>query len=433
MARHPTLHRSFDRSEHVPARIDLDQDRFIFMPPVETDPIIDEGVVAGTWSFFASKMIVSRMQDHVIETSDGDLHLLLNLGPNKGLRLITSTDNGQTWSLSADLPDANLVSTADIRMVEGTDRAVLVYTTGTDEIVYIDLMYDTDANAWTALNLQTVASDVDEATALNPTIAIAASGRLYVGYADGGDFGVTVTVHWSDDLGQSWSSARYFDSDALVGSARVLTTPDTFGTLYATTEDIVWITYNVRAGDWDTETVLSPGSLGYYASHFSTTTMGGDIFLVNADPDLTLSFVIYDGDAGGWGAAMTIPEVTAPVSSAQISAETDGDLYITYDNVDTLELVVLESADGGQTWDELATLDAPKILIDEPMRFEAPEQFDDELIIFQQIGFPGIDAVSGLYYYVIDTDAETVTHEGFLEGAETFFDITSHLQNIDFA
>ncbi len=50
-----------------------------------------------TWGVQASYLIVSRPQDHMVQTADGVLHMLINRGLGEGLVLVSSDDGGATW------------------------------------------------------------------------------------------------------------------------------------------------------------------------------------------------------------------------------------------------------------------------------------------------------------------------------------------------
>ncbi|SFQ20540.1 hypothetical protein SAMN05421853_102425 [Roseivivax halotolerans] len=375
---------------------------FVFKGAEAPGHVLDSGLVAGTFAI-SPKMIVSRMQDHVVETSDGDLHMLINLGLGGGLVLFTSTDNGASWHQNMTFNASGFASTADIRIASDEDEAIMVYTTRNGAIAYAKLDYDTVQDVWTVAYTTTVVDDVMSPNAAHPTITLAASGRLWIAYSEETDDGVVLSVAWSDNAGRDWTETVVTTLDAEAGSARILATEDGVGLIYATAETVTWATYSIGEGVWNFTEIDRDGAIGRYASHFSTAQDGDTLYIVMVGTNQELSFMVYDGVSDSWTRPADIPGVPHGVTTAQISVETDGGLYVTYDDPHTDTLIVMESLDGGQSWSDFAELATPDWIATGPVRMEAPEHFDDELIVFQQVRFPGNDQLSFLWSWTLDT------------------------------
>ncbi|RAH96513.1 hypothetical protein DLJ53_31850 [Acuticoccus sediminis] len=379
-------------------------------------PVIDQGPVRQAWTFNAPKLIVSRMQDHVVETSDGHLHALVNLGGRRGLTLLSSEDAGQSWQRAGEIPDT-ADSSADIRLVDGEDRLLVVTATGEGSVIYAAYDYDPADGSWSLAVTSEVTGGVDDAST-NPTIVMDDGGRLAVACNVETPDGLALVLAWSDD-GLTWTRAEpLVDPDVAAGSFRVLSTPDGIGVLAATADAFTFLAYDAGTGEWTSEPVSGTGAAGRFASHFSTTTLGEDIVLASVGEDEVVRVVLYDGGTGTWGApAAPLGDLAA--TNVQISAGADGSLHLVADDHDSPgRLVVYESEDGGASWSEEAVLQVPCLLRTEPLpfeipdlplvRFEAPEHFDDELVVLTQVNVPGVYGVSGLYSFVIDTVSDTV-------------------------
>ena len=401
---------AFDSPDPAPARSAVAQG--------DASPVLHQGLL---WKVFvpdAPKLIVSRMQDHVVETSDGHLHTLVNLHRGRGLTLLSSDDDGRTWDVTARIPNTR-GSSSDIRLVEGEDRLLVVTTTKAGKVLYGTYDYDLADGGWT----RDIASEVTHAgidnTTTNPTVAMDAEGTIAVAYNVEGDDGLGLVFAWSEDGGATWEKAETDFPGVAAGSFRVLSTPDGFAVLAATAEAMTFLTYDPGTDTWSGETVNETGAVGRYASHFSTTTIGDDIYAASVDASETLSVMRYEGATGAWSEPETPAPITGKTTNVQLSAGSDGSLHLVYDDHDHPgRLVVLESEDGGETWSEEAVLQVPRWLRLEPtllqfddlplVRFEAPEQFDDELLVEVQVNIPGRDGWTSLYTFVLDTEADAV-------------------------
>lgn len=373
------------------------------------NPVVYQGSDADTWGLSASWMIVSRMQDHIVETSDGALHLLMNRGYPTGLTLLTSTDGGVTWTARLILEDSGRASTADIRLIDDGDFMVVAYTTEADDVAFRSMAYEPVTNTWIEVQHQVVAMGEGSTNSIHPTVAIGQNGRIFVSYTEEVAGGIKVVVRWSDDGGRTWDGDETVAYGVWTGSSRMISADGVNGFLLAGSDTLEWISYDPRLG-WQSETLDAEGASGRYSSHFSTTTIGNDIFVVTVTTEHELILLIRDGDTGQWSPGVMIAGARDEVSNVQISASDTGNLYIVHDNIHTGRLIVLESTDGGQTWAPEAILRTPAILVADPARFEAPEQFSGDLIVMQQVELQFSNTYSGLYHYVVDVDGDGPDH-----------------------
>ena len=360
-------------------------------------------VLPESFCFRSERMITARIQDHVVQTADGALHLVINTGYQGGLMLLSSHDNGRDWDISRIFADTDRMSSADLRLAADGTRLLMVYLTDDDRVALQVLEPGSASQSWETGAWTLVDNDSYRPFAVMPTVAVSGDRTIVVGYTEEVIGGLNLMLRWSDDGGASWSSAQTRLQSEDAGVLRVLATGDIMGALFATGEALHWIQYDMGFG-WRMQPMAEIGTAGRFASHFATTTLGQDIFMVGVSPDNQPFLMRLDGVTGAWGPPAAILGPDFEGSNAQISASADGNLYVVLDNGENGLLVVLESTDAGASWTIIARLEAPANLDADPARFETPEMFDGDLFVFQQVDLPGQPGVTGLYQHVVDVD-----------------------------
>ncbi len=368
------------------------------------------GADRDTWGLFASFLIVSRDQDHMVETADGVLHMLINRGLKNGLTLVSSDDDGATWTVDtafgADSFGTNRFATADIRLIDGGNVMILSYLDANNDVAFALYAYDLATGTWSVLQHSIVDSDPTGTNTLQSTVAMAPDGTILLAWTEETpEGGLRIVLQRSFDNGVTWTGSVLDQPDIDSGTARTIAAGDHAGIIYSNAEAMYWLTWTA-AGDWDMEVIDAAGTVGRFHSHFSTITTGDDVVVVNIGTDLTLRILQFDGDTGIWSDPVSPLKEGVDVTSAQISVSDDtGYIYITYDDPDNLgRLYVIESRDGGETWTLEAVLQTPKGIVAEPTRFEAPEHFSGDLVINMQVMDPDNPNANGLYAQVVDVD-----------------------------
>lgn len=360
-------------------------------------------VLFDSFCFRSERMITARIQDHVVQTVDGALHLVINTGYQGGLVLLSSHDHGRNWDIAHVFSDTDRMSSADLRLAADGIRLLMVYMTENDRVALQVLEPGDTAHSWETGAWTLVGSESYRPFAVLPTVAVSDDRTIVVGYTEEVIGGLKLMLRWSDDGGNTWSSAQTRLQGEDAGVLRVLATGDIMGALFATGDTLHWIHYDPGFG-WRMQPVAEIGTAGRFASHFTTTTLGDDIFMVGVSPDCQPFLMRLDGVTGTWGPPTAILGPDFEGSNAQISASADGNLYVVLDNADNGLLVVLESTDAGANWTIIARLEVPARMGTDPARFETPEMFDGDLFVFQQVDLPGQPGVTGLYQHVVDVD-----------------------------
>jgi hypothetical protein len=378
-----------------------------------------------TWGIVASFLIVSRAQDHMIETSDGVLHMLINRGIDRGLTLISSHDGGKTWTVTdADgFGISNRTATSDIRLLDGQDAMIVTYVDDAGRVVFAICSYDPFTGQWTRLQSSIVDTDLASPRTVQATVAMTDSGTILLAYTEETATGLNVVLQQSLDGGRTWSETVLVQPGIAAGSARTIAAGDHEGIIYSNADAVYWLTWD-DTGNWSLEVIDAAGSIGRFASHFSTVTIGDDVVVANVGTDLTLRILRFDGDSGEWLKPVQPLGDDIDVSSAQISVSDDtGYIYVTFDDASKPgRLIVIESRDGGETWALEAILQTPPALVAPPTRFEAPEHFEGDLVIAQQILAPGNTKANGLFYHSVDVDGpgQPIPPDVLLGNADSF-------------
>jgi hypothetical protein len=355
-----------------------------------------------TWGVQASYLIVSRPQDHMVQTADGVLHMVINRGLGEGLVLVSSDDGGATWDSVFRFGFGNPLSTSDIRLIDGQDMMIVSYLNGGNNVAFAMFAYDPMTGLWTEIAGSVVDRDLDAPDTVHPTVVLAPDGTILIAYTDEVEGGLRVVLQQSFDNGLTWTETVLSQPGVDIGSARAIAVGDTEGVIYSNSDTMYWLTWD-DSGVWHMEVIDPAGTVGSFASHFSSITLDDVVIVANVGSDLVLRVMWLDGATGDWSEAV-LPTGRMPVTNVQISISDDtGFIYVTFDDVSSPGgLVVMESRDGGKTWDLEALVQTPADMVSPPTRFEAPEHFSGDLVITMQVLAPG--EAEGLYVHSIDVD-----------------------------
>lgn len=312
------------------------------------------------------RMISYRHQEHMWQTADGALHLVMNRGgldPATGLGLYTSFDGGRTWVVQLNWPGAGNQSTAD--GVLAGSRLSMVYSTDTGAIVYNDLRYDTGTRTWSQLQSETVFAP-GAFTAENPTVAVDDNGTTWVVYVTTELATGALRINLA---ARAAGSAPWVDSGLVFGgagapdagrSARLFAVAGGMTMLYKVGQTLTWATRPNSAdtrAPW-TESVLFVGTPQAphdpYASHFSIVADSQkNLHFVMADGE-KLYYFRYSGRNRSWGAGRVLDR-TAAVKYCQVSITADDRLMVVYNDASG-DSRVMQSLNRGVSFTSIALL-----------------------------------------------------------------------------
>jgi len=359
----------------------------------------------------ADRMISYRHQEHMWQTSDGALHVMINRGtlaPNSGLQLYTSQDNGLTWTLSASTGNTGTQSTSDGVLVG--DTLSLVYSNNNNVIIYAGLQYNSSSKTWTPTGSQAVFGS-QATTALNPAIAFDTVGNAWVAYVaqniSNGNYSIRMAKRnagstvWVD-TGLVFGTV---DNTSIERSARPIQMPNGMGMVFAVHDKVYWATRDNALPDnsaWTTALLFThtPGSgLDPYASHFNVLADdANNLHMAMVDAG-NIKYLRYASRAGAWNAARALT-TDGQAAYCQVSLVDGSKLAISY-NMASKVSKTLVSIDKGLTFTGgyLLTHPAPTdgieysyARIETPIRVKSPapllQQYTDHgtqrVMLFQE-------------------------------------------------
>jgi hypothetical protein len=345
-------------------------------------------------------MIVSRMQDHTVETSDGALHMVVNLGLGKGLTLLSSLDNGESWVETVSIPESGPFTSSDIQLSPDGSTLMLTYLGAHNVVTFASYSYDESSNGWVEVANTELSTEGHNPFSVLPTIDIGPTGRIWSSFASPDENGLKLTVQYSDDDGTTWSVLETVVSTGTSGVAKVIATGSGVGIVVATENSLSWITY--ENGNWVTEVISSDGTAGAFSSHFSTVVVGNDIYLCNITPDGEAQLFKFNSADGEW-TSVQVPELeNLETTTVQTSFSDEGVLYVIVDDPENSSLKILASSDGGESWTSESVF-YPANLAGYPLRFDTPEYFSGDLVITVQVDIGS--NVGGVIEIRIDLDS----------------------------
>lgn len=311
------------------------------------------------------RMISYRHQEHMWQTADGALHVVMNRGrlsPSGGLGLWSSFDGGRNWTAMLTWGGAGNDSTAD-GVLDG-NRLSMAYSTDAGAIVYNDLRYDIPSRTWSQVASETVFAP-GEFTAENPTVAVDANGSTWVVYVASDVATGSPRIRLSS---RAAGEAPWVDTGLTFGtvgtlgtgrSARLFAVPGGMAMLHKVQETLTWATRtNTEPVDapWAEQVLFvspPPAPRDPYASHFSIVADSqNNLHVVMAD-DGKLMYFRY-GARNGWGAGRVL-DSTATVSYCQISITADDRLVVVYNNASS-DSRAMQSTNRGLAFTSIALL-----------------------------------------------------------------------------
>lgn len=373
----------------------------------------------GFWGWEARAITVSRMQDKIVETPDGAFHVVLNAGRFSGLTLFTSVDNGGTWDRSFQFENSDLFSTAHLDLLEDGRTLTVSYQGANREVFYQTLSYDAHLANWSALTAPVTVFEAGQSARVSlPNHVMGVDGLLYTLAVGDAFFVPEINIAMSADEGMTWETSDIQLFGNLVVSVRGISTPDVTGAIVATDNSLAW--YDATDPDAPLVEISENGSFAVLASHYSLTVVEDDIYLANiTTEDLPqVELFVFEGATRAWR-ELEVQNTFAAEAYVQISSNPQGHLYLTFDDFGDSTLRVLESLDGGLTWEIEAEIEVEDRVFPALTRMAAPEYFTEDLVVFQMVqpregsDFYGVSAVT------VDVDADgSVLLEGLRPARE---------------
>jgi len=312
------------------------------------------------------RVISYRHQQHLVQTNDGALHLVLNRGtltPGPGLSLYSSFDGGTTWLFMQNFAGTDDKSTADTLLV-GDDLSIAYHTTD-NKVMFTRLHYDSTLLTWTPLLLEQAYASAQWA-ALNPALAIDDLGTVWIGFNAKGRFNALGNLRVVNRVGggNAWTDPGLVfgptDKQAVERSARPVRVPGGMGMVWTVHEVTYWSRRANGLPDnspWSQATIYTGIPVNQiedpYSSHFNVTADdSGGVHLISVE-NFDVLYFRYSGDTDSWSAPRVIDD-TRKVAYAQMGL-VNGKLGVGY-SVQRAKGTLAVSGDLGLSWGNYADL-----------------------------------------------------------------------------
>jgi hypothetical protein len=295
--------------------------------PRRTPVIQIPGTVLGIQSS-VKRMISYRDQNHSWQSSDGAIHIVINLGTTpagNGLALYSSFDNGVTWTQMFTLPNTDGASTDDGVLTNTPTGATLqlVYATSPNvgSIIYATALYDSSSQTWTVASSQT-AYATKGIVASNPAFAADTAGNLWCAFTEE----TSATLQYQEELiYQAAGTQSWVDTGLILGvvdnttqhSARPVAYAGGVGVVYEDENTLYWA-YRLNSfaynAPWVSSVVyvgLPPASSDPYDTHYSVVAdSSNNLYLAFISAPADLTFAIFSSGANAWTYLATLEDTT---------------------------------------------------------------------------------------------------------------------------
>jgi hypothetical protein len=350
--------------------------------------------MAGT----ATRMISYRDQNHSWQTSDGAIHIVINLGA-PGLALYSSFNNGSTWTQMFALADTNGYSTDDGALTNTATGATLQLVYGTSESVgairFAAATYDSATQSWTVNSTQTAYAAAG-IVATNPALASDSAGNLWCGFT----VKITATTQYQEEMiYQLAGSQEWVNTGLIFGqpdnttqhSARPVPYAGGVGVLYQDDVTLYWA-YRLNSSALDAAWVSTTLYVGLpseaadpYDTHYSVVADSQDnLYLAFVGSPANLIFAIFSSSANAWGPMQVLENSTHATAYPEVSFA-DGNLLLMANDLTDVE--VLQSTNLGVSFRETQLLTHPAatagVSYSKP-RVETPRYATSPVPVFQQ-------------------------------------------------
>jgi hypothetical protein len=348
----------------------------------------------------SERMISYRFQEHMWQTADGAVHVVINRGslaPGAALVLHSSYDQGKSWQAKTSLAGADVNSTCDGELA-GTGLT-LVYSDNNRAIRLVGLSYNAGARTWVQTRTETVASGVGM-TRQSPALAADNVGTLWCSYVARVNAvgNASIRLAYRPAGSSVWSDTNLVfgpvdnTSATVQRSARPVRLNDGVGLVF-TTHNTFYFAKRLDAwpptSAWPQAPIFDvelADDIDPYESHFSVVRDEFDNLHLATLNRGNLVYSRLPSGALAWGPLREISGVSN-ANYVQV-ASSSGRLTIVANN-DDANLVVFRSGDQGGTFAQRYRLTHPGIRTGLGVnhmfpRIEMPGNATGNLIVLQQ-------------------------------------------------
>jgi hypothetical protein len=350
----------------------------------------------------ADRMISYRNQQHSWQTSDGGLHIMINLGTvssGASLGVFSSFDGGNTWQQTMSFPNTDQYSTSDgaLSTTNGVEQLQLAYATAetTGQIIFVTATYDSATQSWTQGAPQTVFAATGYVGS-NPAFSVDGTGTVWCGFIAQ----QTTTTKYSIQMAYLPAQASTWSTTGLVfgavdgnkqKSVRPVPYPGGAAMVYQDDENM-YFAYRENAWTpgtpWTTAllfTNLPPPSQDPYDTHYSVIADANlNLYMAFIGAGQQLYFSSYSSGVGTWSAPVELLKKPVQAAYPEVTIS-DGNVVVLVNDLNSV--VVFQSNDEGQTFYPVQALLHPPVTTgydyNNP-RIEVPKPATNPMPVWQQ-------------------------------------------------
>jgi hypothetical protein len=350
-------------------------------------PVIQIPATVTSMTSSATRMVSYRDQNHSWQTSDGAVHLVINLGSSPsgdGLALYSSFNNGTTWTQMFTLPYTDGLSTDDGVLTNTATGATLQLVYGTSpnvgSIMYATATYNSATQSWTLVSTQTAYSATG-VVATNPAFAGDSSGNLWCGFTAE----TSATEEYQEDLIYLAAGTKKWVNTGLIfgqadntsqHSARPVPYAGGIGVVYQDELTLYWA-YRLNSFAVNEPWVSTMMYVGLpaegadpYDTHYSVVADSNDnLYLAFISAPADLSFAIFSSSANSWGPMQILETSTNSPGYPQVSIA-GGNLLLMANYINSVE--VMQSTNFGVSFTETQMLTHPAAVSGGPISYNKP-------------------------------------------------------------
>lgn len=343
-----------------------------FVTPAQAATTLEAAVPATMPPSTTDLMVSLRHQNHLWQTYDGAIHLLVNRGTSSFakvqgalLELWSSFDGGSTWNYQLSLPNSDFSATPDSQLV-GNDLTVIYPASETGGTIYYVVAHYSGSGVtrWSLTKSETAFTSTT-LHAYNPAFATDRIGRLWCAFVtkDTATALYSIKMLVRDSYKGTWADTGLTFGPVDDGgtnystnggrSARPVSLKNGVGLLFSVEGTLYWATRPnglALKGGWTqlATPLVTNSSTDPYSSHFSVQADANGSLHLATVLNSSLVYFRYVAQNQAWTAGPK--QLLTASSSVAYPSVTIASSNIMVSSNDLANGAVFQSSDGGRTF-----------------------------------------------------------------------------------